>query len=391
MHKYLQENLHFHLKKEYLIILLVFFVTFANFTVLPKILSEELNAGIDSYLVGILLSIGSFSAAISSIPIGIYLDKNPVGRMLSIGLLLRTLPFFILIMTQGYIASLFCIFLLGVLSPFISLGGYLWISRTVENNKGKILGIFTAAFNAGTIGGPIVGGYISDCVGFSKCCFFLAITHILFIPFFFNMSDSSHNLSVSIKKSISTHKNTLVKLIFLAILINTISAFYGPYWAVLANRAGATEHNIRVIMAVLGAVITLGAIIAGWLSDRVGTVKVIYCGLLGLMLVLPFIPLSSFLFMLVGLYSIAKLVESLTCTGTTVLFLKLPKDFRGTFYSLSIFVSWSFYMISVVVSGIILDRQGVNSVFVITEFLIIILIIYFKYVNSILKKIDIIN
>ena len=136
------------------------------YAVLPTHVTE---AGIPLATVGILLSANRFIRLVLNVPAGMAFDRWPRRPLFVTALFIGSASTAIYALTQGFWPLLFGRLLWGLAWVGIWVGGntiILDISR--QDNRGRWVGAYQIAFFLGASGGAILGGLLTDWLGYHQ-------------------------------------------------------------------------------------------------------------------------------------------------------------------------------------------------------------------------------
>ncbi len=134
------------------------------YTVLPTHTTE---AGVTLAMVGLLLSANRWIRLPLNGPAGLLLEKLPRKPIFVLAMFLGTISTGLYALDHGFAILLAARLLWGLSWVGIWVGGNtIVLDVTRGNDRGKWLGIYQIAFYAGAGGGSIIGGFLTDLLGY---------------------------------------------------------------------------------------------------------------------------------------------------------------------------------------------------------------------------------
>ena len=260
------------------------------YTVLP---THTLAAGVSVASVGILLSANRFIRLVLNGPAGIAYDRLPRRPLFVSALFIGALSTAIYGLTQGFWPLLLGRLLWGVAWAGIWVGGNTMVLDIVDDkNRGRWVGIYQISFFLGSAGGAMLGGVLTDWLGFhqtmivgASLSFIGAIITLIFLPetrsskqplvsdemdsqqpIVSNSSEKAEIFSITALFSVN-------RLVMAGILMSTLGIFLqdqiGKEVQIAGHSVGITTlTGLGLGFSTLIAMIS--APLAGAISDRVG-------------------------------------------------------------------------------------------------------------------------
>ncbi len=135
------------------------------YTVLP---THTLEAGVTLASVGVLLSANRFIRLVLNGPMGLAYDRWPRRRLFLPALTLGALSTAILALTSGFWPLLAARLLWGLAWAGIWVGGNtIILDVTRDEDRGRWVGLYQLAFFLGAASGALLGGFMTDVLGYS--------------------------------------------------------------------------------------------------------------------------------------------------------------------------------------------------------------------------------
>ena len=166
---------------------------------LPLDLQSRLSA--TPKLIGILFGISVLMMGISSPAVGFISDKFGSQRVISLGLLLTSVFFPLVVfpsnlLTQGIILGLFGIACSCLLSPAMSSIANEIDKFNIGVNYSIAFASFNTAYSLGMIAGPLFGGGLTEKFSIQQSYFVFSILLLLYIPVFLYLTkNKSRNIN----------------------------------------------------------------------------------------------------------------------------------------------------------------------------------------------------
>ncbi len=174
------------LKDKTFLYFLFFIVLFAAcffqlFTTVPVFFKEKLQ--LDEFSIGVVMSVNGILIAVFEMLIVYKLEgRRPYLLLISIGTVLMAIAFMLLNipLANGFVVAMLALLMLTVAEmismPFMN--SY-YISRSTENTRGQIAGMYTMAWSAAQVLGSSSGSFIAEKFGFYNLWWFTAALCLL--------------------------------------------------------------------------------------------------------------------------------------------------------------------------------------------------------------------
>jgi MFS family permease len=251
-------------------------------------------AGVSVISVGILLSANRFIRLILNGPLGVAYDRYPRRPLFVAALLIGGISTAIYGLTYGFWPLLFGRFLWGLAWSGIWVGGNtIILDISNDENRGKWIGIYQFSFFLGAASGAILGGSLTDWLGFHQAmiiCSVLttlgALIALLFLPETrgtdweaSEVSTDSGSISRNLRKNnkadfaAATALYGVNRLVIPGILTSTLGIFllqkFGEQVQIGDRSLGiATLTGFGLGLSTLIAMVS--ALLAGRISDHIG-------------------------------------------------------------------------------------------------------------------------
>ena len=279
----------------------------------------------------------------------------------------------------------------GVITGFSTACTTLIATQTNKEHAGEALSTLSTASIAGSLLGPMIGGYISDYFGLQNVFFitggllFIAfITVFLFVKESFT-PDNKESLDIkSIWKAVP--EKTLTLTILITFFILTVALYsVEPIITVYISQLSKNSTHIALLAGMAFSASGLANIIAakrlGKLSDRIGVQKVMLIALI--IAGIDFIP-QAFVtnsWQLMGLRFILGLTSAGLIPSVNILIKKItPSEITGRVFGFTMSAGYLGVFGGAVLGGQVAALFGIRYVFFITGALLLInaILVYFK-------------
>ena len=260
------------------------------YTVLP---THTAVAGVSLASVGILLSANRFIRLVLNGPAGMAYDRWNWRPLFVTALLIGALSTAIYGLTQGFWPLFVGRLLWGLAWSGIWVGGNTIVLDIVkDNNRGRWVGLYQLSFFLGSAGGSMLGGVLTDLLGFNQTMvisasltFLGAIIALIFLPETRSLSQVPQVAEKGAKvplASTPSEKSELFsitalfstnRLVIAGILMSTLSIFMYDQIGEQVQIAGRTIGITTLTGLGLGSstlIAMFAAPIMGGLSDRLG-------------------------------------------------------------------------------------------------------------------------
>jgi len=260
------------------------------YTVLP---THTAVAGVSLASVGVLLSANRFIRLVLNGPAGIAYDRWPRRPLFVISLFIGALSTAIYGLTQGFWPLLVGRLLWGLAWSGIWVGGNTIVLDIVkDNNRGRWVGLYQLSFFLGSAGGSMLGGVLTDLLGFNQTMivsasltFLGALIVMIFLPETRSLdqapadttADSQLPLAKSPNQKSEMFSITALfstnRLVIAGILMSTLSIFMYDQMGEQVQIAGRTIGITTLTGLGLGSstlIAMISAPLFGGISDRVG-------------------------------------------------------------------------------------------------------------------------
>ena len=267
----------------------VFFGGFSGGVAFPTLPALGDVLGISALMVGVILALNRFTRLVMNAPAGGIIDRLGTRRPMVFGFLVQGLvPFGYLVGLDPEIVGLSSttVFLLsricwGVGSAFVFVGAFTTITHITEtSNRGRWIGYMRGSQTIGFPAGLVVGGVVSDLVGFGEAFLVAGILGLLsgavaalVVPDMTVEVTRTNSLRAvpslvraDIRILAVSVINLAVRFLYAGILLSTVVLYAQYYGIEIGPLSGTGASGVVMGVGVLGAGVT--TILAGRFSDR---------------------------------------------------------------------------------------------------------------------------
>lgn len=279
----------------------------------------------------------------------------------------------------------------GVITGFSTACTTLIATQTEKEHAGEALGTLSTASIAGSLLGPIIGGYISEYFGLKNVFFitggllFVAfITVTLFVKESFTPSNKEFLSLKGVWKSVPEKTLTITVLVtffILTVALYSVEPIITVYISQLSRNSSHIALLAGMAFSASGLANIIAAPILGKLSDKIGVQKVMLIALI--VAGLDFIP-QAFVtnpWQLMGLRFILGLTSAGLIPSVNILIKKItPSEITGRIFGLNMSAGYLGVFGGAVLGGQVAAWFGIRDVFFITGALLLInaILVYFK-------------
>jgi predicted MFS family arabinose efflux permease len=324
-------------------------------------------------MAGLLVAIYSLAAALASFVSGTLSDHYGRRRFLFLGVLLFAVSSWVASRAGNFQALLLARGLTGFAAGMLSTCSITYAADWFEYRvRGRALGLISSAYFAAPILGVPLAAQIADRYGWRRAFLFFAILALavgavsLGLPKDKLSSEpSSHKLRVAGRafRSFLVRRDTAAALGIAFLVSGGLVGFltYVGQW--LNTAFGISTRTIGWVF-MLGGVMALGSAPAGGIvSDRLGKRSVAIVSNVILALAVAVIPLFSWGFWLLAVFSVASMGAAFRQGPLTALITELvPSTQRGAFIALRNIFSQTGIGTAAVVGGFLFERHGYAAV-----------------------------
>ncbi|MFX1357872.1 MAG: MFS transporter [Promethearchaeota archaeon] len=306
--------------QQFVILMTIFIDATGYAMVIPLLSFYTVSFNLGALGLGILMNVFALMQFIFSPIMGRLSDKYGRRLLLLISISLSSASFFMFAIASSFYILLLSRMFSGMATEISIAQAYM---ADITSNKARTsgLGKVRAAFSAGVIVGPSIGGFLSVFGYWAPGIMAVGLTllNLIFVYFFLpepKRSDNFHQNRNSSSKSnfITNLKNSLKKPLLPSLLIvffiMTLSFAAIPVLMPFLTFAffNFNEIQLSLVFIYIGALqLILQGFLIGRLSDKIGENLLIIFGLLSVllgMIIMPSIPSLVFFFILVAMLSL---------------------------------------------------------------------------------------
>jgi len=349
------------------------------------------NSALISQFSGIAFGVTFIISAIFSPIWGLAADKFGRKPML----LRASLGMSIIIFCMGFAHNVYVLIglrlLQGVITGYGTACTTLIATQTDKEHAGSALGTLSTASIAGSLLGPMIGGYIGETVGLQNVFFLTGglmmvafVTTVLFVKESFTRQDKKV-LKFKEIWSIIPDKSLMITM-FITFFVLTIALYsIEPVITVYISQLSAHSTHVALLAGMAFSASGLASIIAapglGKISDRIGPHKVIFVALIvsGLMVIPQAFVKNAW--ELMGLRFILGLATAgLTPSVNTLVKRITPDAITGRVFGFNMSAGYLGVFVGSILGGQIGAYLGVKYVFFVTSALLLLnaILVYVK-------------
>jgi len=358
---------------------------------LPIFLHTELgiNSGLEAWS-GITFGITFLASAFISPYWGSLADKYGRKPMLiRSGFSLSALYFATFFVHDPYLFLVVRI-LQGLLAGFVPASIALVATNTPEKEVGYALGVMSTAGAAGSVIGPLVGGFVSHWVGNRES--FLVSGFVVLVAAFIglfgakekNFNRSAARSGVKEDLKLAMQNKPFIMLLGITLLVQTSVMIIEPLLTIYVLQLGGSQNSASLSSGIIFSAVGIATVLAaprwGKLGQKISYSRTLFIGLLGggigSLLQLGIHHLIGFGALRFG-YG---LFFAAVYPGINALIVKFTdSSFRGRAFSLNQSFTQLGTMIGPVLGGFLGGWAGIPMVFAINGLALVAVAFYFKY------------
>lgn len=328
--------------------------------------------------IGLLTLTFQVTASVLQPLIGMFTDKKSLPYSTSIGMGFTFVGLILFAMASHYSALLLA-------AAFVGLGSAVFhpessrIARLASGGKyGLAQSIFQVGGNFGSAVGPLLAALIVLPNGQSSLAWFSAIALVGMIILWRvgswyaqHQAQNAGRAAVAHRRPLSPNKTifalgVLATLIFTKyIYVASVSSYYTFY---LIHKFGISVRTSQLLLFLFLGAMAAGTVLGGPIGDRIGTKKVIWLSILGVLpftLALPYVNL----FWTATLSAIIGVIISAAFPAIVVTAQELVPDRVGMIGGLFFGFAFGTGGIAAAVLGVVADAKGIDFIYNVCSFL----------------------
>jgi DHA1 family tetracycline resistance protein-like MFS transporter len=386
--------------QQFVILMTIFIDATGYAMVIPLLSFYTVSFNLEAFGLGILMVIFALSQFIFSPIMGRLSDKYGRRLLLLISISLSSASFFMFTIATSYYILLFSRMFSGMATE-ISIAQAYMADITTSTQRTSGLGKVRAAFSAGVVVGPSIGGFLSVFGYWAPGLIAIGLTllNLIFVYFFLPEPERNKTFNQNIKSTgksgfLTNLKNSLKKPLLPSLLfvffIMTLSFAAIPVLMPFLTFAffDFNEIQLSFVFIYIGALqLIMQGFLIGKLSEKIGEGLLIMFGLLSVligMIIMPTIPSLILFFVLLAMLSLG---SGLVRTTIPSIISKISnEDEQGGFLGVAQSVA-SFALIpGPLLAGYFYDYFGLRAPFFFSGILLLLAFLMSFYLYFKLKK-----
>lgn len=328
--------------------------------------------------IGLLTLTFQVTASVLQPLIGLFTDKKSLPYSTSVGMGFTFVGLILFAMAGQYSSLLFA-------SAFVGLGSAVFhpessrIARFASGGRhGLAQSIFQVGGNVGSAVGPLLAAFIVLPRGQSSLAWFSVIALLGMFILWKVGNWYAHHHTQNASKGTVIHKRplpprkTMISLTVLAALIFTkyvyVASLTSYYTFYLIHKFGVSVRDSQFLLFLFLGAMAVGTVIGGPIGDRIGTKKVIWLSILGILpftLALPYVNLfwTAMLSVIIGV-TVASALPAIIVSAQ-----ELMPDRVGMIGGLFFGFAFGVGGIAAALLGVVADAKGIDFVYNVCSFL----------------------
>lgn len=346
----------------------------------PLIPVYAVKLGAGGFLVGLIIAAFNIARTFSNPFAGRLSDKFGRKQFIVIGLFLYGIVSILYVLPKQPEALIAVRFFHGLTSVLVvPIAMALTADIAPPRKLGVYMGTLNMAVMLGLGTGPVLGGFIRDHFGMNTAfyamgglAFLTCILIILFIPAKFQGDDVSVNRNFSSFRSLMRHR-VVMGLFFMRLFAASGQGAVYTFLPILALQLKLSSSQVGAILGVNIFLIAFLQRLSGAMADRFNPKYFLIIGTFVSGLAVLGMPFVDGFFMILMLNIIMGLANGLALPGGLVITGQLGRTMGMASLMSVTDAGWSLGMIvSPILSGIIMDTLGLQSIFIVGSALIIV-------------------
>ena len=252
--------------------------------VIPILPAYSITLGADALVIGVIFGAFSVALLLFSIPLGMLSDRIGRKPLMVAGMFLLALTNLVFVISDNLYLLILARLIQGISGAATWSAGLALISDTFDSSeRGSRLGMAIAVMSAGTLTGPVVGGFVYDNLGYRMTFILPSVLALTLCGMF---------LLVSAPPKLASARGDYVGLLKkapLALAVCSVATIAGaltfgilePFMPLyLFQKFSATPTIIGIAFGVMSLLNMASALVVGKLYDRYGGRALLASGLI---------------------------------------------------------------------------------------------------------------
>ncbi len=279
--------------------------------VIPILPTYSISLGADELMIGVIFGAFSISLLLFSIPLGTLSDRIGRKPLMVAGMFLLAVTNLVFVLSDNLYMLILARLIQGVSGAATWSAGLALIADTFDvSERGSRLGIAIAVMSAGTLTGPVVGGFIYDTLGYRMTFILPSVLALVLCGLFLVVNAPPKQASAKgdyaglLKKAPLAFAVCSVATVAGALTFGLLEPFMPLY---LFQEFSATPTVIGLAFGAMSLVNIVASVAVGKLYDRYGGRLLLTTGLIltgvviAALMAMPSMGLTIFVFALLGI------------------------------------------------------------------------------------------
>jgi len=278
--------------------------------VVPVLPAYAENLGLSDFQIGFLFAMFSIALVIAAVPIGMLSDRFGRKPFILFGMFAMSGAFIFYAFAESYVVLLVARALDGLTAAATWVAAMALVSESFgKDEMGEKMGFLMATSALGGIAGPVLGGVLSDALGYRAPFYAIAGACLVagaFSIFLKETRSGRKRMRLSFKrmlKPVLSNRTVLLASSLMVISTLGLGLLEPTFPLYLEETFSMSPTGIGLFFGMMMLFYGATSPAAGKLSDRLGRKKPILVGLLATAVIMPFLAISQnvpVLFILMG-------------------------------------------------------------------------------------------
>lgn len=296
------------------LLLLAMVVTFVDSVgygvVVPVLPAYAENLGLSDFQVGFLFAVFAIALVIGAVPIGMLSDRFGRKPFILFGMFAMSGAFVFYALAESYAVLLVARALDGLTAAATWVAAMALVSESFARDEmGVKMGFLMATSALGGIAGPVLGGVLSDALGYRAPFYVIAGACLVagaFSVFLAKERSGRKKMRLSFKRMLRpvlSNRTVLLASVLMVVSTLGLGLLEPTFPLYLEENFSMSPTGIGLIFGMMMLFYGATSPAAGKLSDRLGRKKPIMVGLLATAVLMPFLAVAqniAVLFVLMG-------------------------------------------------------------------------------------------